>query len=129
MFPEFWHDLENEMGAKPEDFIEVKSIVTALGYRAKSSVATIKTNKKISALENEYMKMRSNKCKFESVCATFPQLAAIDSFSTGLITILNSIVAHLNQNINEFEDEKTLIQKIVEQAEKVNNTFSECVCQ
>lgn len=111
------------MGVQPEDFIEVKSIVTALGYRAKSSVATIKTNKKISALENEYMKMRSNKSKFESVCVTFPNLAAIDSFSTGLLTILNSIVAHLNRNIHEFEDEETLIRKIVEQGEKVNNLF------
>lgn len=111
------------MRVKPENIIEVKSMVTALGYRTKSSVATIKTNKKISALENEYMKMRSNVSKFESVCATFPHLATIDSFSTGLVTILNSIVAHLNRNMSEFEDEENLIQKIIEQGEKVCNLF------
>lgn len=107
------------MGVNPEDFAEVKSIVTALGYRTKISVATIKTNRKISALENEYMKMRSNPSKFEPFCATFPHLVAIDSFSTGILTILNSIVTHLNRSLYVFDNEKVLIQKIVETGKKV----------
>lgn len=111
------------MGVKPEDLIEVKSIVTALGYLTRSSVATIKTNKKISALENEYLKMRSNVMKFESVCIRFPHLEVIDSFPTGLITVFNGIVAHLNGNPNEFEDEEILIQKVLEQGKKVNKFF------
>lgn len=123
-YPEFWRGLENEMGVTPEDLIEVKSIVTALGYLTRSSVATIRTNKKVSALENEYMKMRSNVTKFETVCARFPHLKAIDSFSTGLITILNGIVVHLNRNLFEFEDEKILVNKILEQGRKVYNLLN-----
>lgn len=107
------------MDVSPNDFIEVKSVVSVLGYLTKSSVASLNGKKKLAGLENEYMKLRSNIKKFELSCIRFPCLADIDSFSTGLLTVLMHIVSHLNLHKKKFEDDKVIMQKILMHGQKV----------
>lgn len=101
------------------DFIEVKSVLSILGYLTQSSIASIMVRKEASALENEYMKLRSNTKKFESSCARFPCLEKIDCFSTGFVTILTQIVNHLAPKNKIYDDEKVLLEKILVQTKKV----------
>lgn len=95
-FPKFWDILEEEMDVNAVDLVEIKSIFCALGFMTKTSVASIKTLKKLISLEAEYIKMRSNVNAFQAVCNKFPALESIESFSSGIIATMNDVIAHLN---------------------------------
>lgn len=118
-FPKFWTDLEQKMDVYCDDFVQVKSVVTALGYLTKTSIASINSKKKIFELENEYMKLRGNIKKFEISCERFPCLKEIDSFSPGLKIILTDIVNHLNVKKHDFEDWEAITEKILFHGKKV----------
>lgn len=120
VFPGFWLELEAEL-AENNGLNQVKSVLTVLGYLTRSSMATIKTKKKIDSLEIEYMKLRSNVNKFESLCERFPDLKVIDSFTPGLVAILTNIVHHINRNGKSMvdENEELIILKLVELGKEV----------
>lgn len=67
-FPKFWAKLQEELDVNDDDFTEIKSIFSALGYMTSPSIASIKTKKNLGGLESEYIKMRSNTKTLEAVC-------------------------------------------------------------
>lgn len=95
-FPKFWSALQEELDVYDEDLIQVKSVFTALGFMTVSSLASIKTQKKLIGIESEYMKMRSNKVIFEPLCAKFEALKGIESFTSGISATMMDIITHLN---------------------------------
>lgn len=88
--------LEEELDVYEADLDQIKSIFTALGFMTMSSIASIKTLKKLNCLESEYMKMRSNKNTFEPLCAKFPSLKGIESFTSGITATMMDVIMHLN---------------------------------
>lgn len=122
--------LEEEMDVNAADLIETKSIFSALGFMTQTSVASIKTQKKLTSLEAEYIKMRSNENAYQAVCNKFPALKSIESFSSGTIATMTDIIAHLNPKKNQAvpiildeESRKAMVETtqkaIVEQAKKI----------
>lgn len=124
-FPKFWISLQEELDVGDEDLTQVKSVFTFLGFMTQSSISSIKTSKKLSDLETEYIKQRSNANNLEELCRRFPSLKTIDSFTSGMMATMMGIIAHLNpkknQLIEEMDDEtqKTLHKTIFEQSKKV----------
>lgn len=101
---------------------EAKSVFSCLGYLTKSSIASIKTKKKIDALEIEYSRIRCSEKKFKVNLKRYPALEEIDEFTPGLKAVMFQIVSHLNRSENPFEDanlENEYRNHISIQAEKV----------
>lgn len=115
-----------EIGVDPDDFKPVKSVLTVLGYLSKSTIATLKTKKKVNDLEVDYMKLRSNINKFNALCVRFPELKEIDTSPSGLVANIKDIAGRLSQSeINvEFDDEQSILQKLLAQGKKVWLLFS-----
>lgn len=84
-FPKFWSVLEEELDIYDKDLNQIKLIFTALRFMTSTSIASIKTPKKLSGLESEYMKLRSNTKTFEELCSKLPALKGIDSFTSGIM--------------------------------------------
>lgn len=110
--------MESEVGEHPDDLLDVKSVLTALGFKTKAAVASIKTAKQISNLESDYMKMIRNNDAAE-MHSRFPSLKFISCFSPGLKSMLFQIVSHLNRvsKCKSFEDD--LKKNIVAMGKKV----------
>lgn len=120
VFPQFWFELEEELDEHPDDLVQVKSLLTELGYTTKSSIASLKTSKKVESLENEYTKMRS--VKSEGMVERFPSLRLIDTITPGLRSIIIVIASHLNRisiNINQDDLQAAIKNKILQQGKKV----------
>lgn len=129
-FPKFWLELQTELDVFEEDLTEIKSIFSALGFMTLSSIASIKSQKKLTALESEYIKMR-NTDNFEALCEKFPALKEISTFTSGIIATMIDIVAHVNRKksqriqIQSMDDESRNAmleankKSITEQAKKV----------
>lgn len=73
--------------------------------------------------------MRSNTTNFEPLCAKFPALKGIDSFTSGITATMMDVITHLNPKkiqqaiaLDEI-DQKAMLESsrktIVEQAKKV----------
>lgn len=125
-FPQFWLDLETDLG-DCNDFSQVKSVLSVLGYLTKSSISTIKNKKVISSLESEYMKLRSNENKFKSSCERFPDLKEIDHFTPGLIAVITELVSHINRKSKaaEYEPEDLMLKKLVAKGKNACKDFDE----
>lgn len=95
----------------------------SLATSLKLQLPQFETKKKISELEKEYMKLRSNEKKFDSSCIRFPKLEEIDTFSAGLVAVIEGIVTHLNQSITDFENTDSIMEKLVQQCKKVRFEF------
>lgn len=121
--------IQEDLDVYDDDFVQIKSILTALGFMTSSSIASIKTQRKLNNIESEYMKIRSNSTNFEPLCAKFPALKGIDSFTSGITATMMDVIAHLNPKkiqqaiaLDEL-DQKAMLESsrrtIVEQAKKV----------
>lgn len=123
-FPIFWDTVQLELNTDSEDLCEAKSVFSCLGYLTKSSIASIKSKKKIDALEIEYGRLRGSEKKFIVILKRYPALEGIDEFTPGLKAVMFQIICHLNRSKNSIdennlEDEYRSI--ILTQAEKVVN--------
>lgn len=100
----FWDTVEVELNTDSDDLCQAKSVFSSLGYLTKSSIASIKTKKKIDALEKEYSRLRWSEKKFEVYLKRYPALEGIDEFTPGLKAVMFQIVSHLNRSENPIED-------------------------
>lgn len=107
--------LERQMGETDEDIRQVKAVLTVLGFMTKSSLATLTTEAKILKLEKDYIKLRQNPTKFETTCVKYPELGELDSFTPGLVTIVQNIACEIKKANNkpEMEDELSAKAKIL----------------
>lgn len=90
----------------------------------KSSIASLKTPKKIALLESEYTRMLSNNS--EGMFARFPELRSVHSITSGMRCTILDIASHLNRvfkTANQAEDPQTIKNNILEQLRKVNLTL------
>lgn len=118
----FWDTVEVELNTDSDDLCQAKSVFSCLGYLTKSSIASLKTKKKVDALEMEYSRLRWPEKKFEVNLKRYPALEGIDEFTPGLKAVMFQIVSHLNRSENpigaiNLENEYQSIISI--QAEKV----------
>lgn len=60
-----------------------------------SSIASIKTKQNLRALESEFLQMRSSS-GFAAACTKYPDLQAIESFSSGMKATMTDVIMHLN---------------------------------
>lgn len=121
--------IQEDLDVHDDDFIQIKSIFTALGFMTSPSIASIKTQRKLNNIESEYMKMRSNTINFEPLCAKFPALKGIESFTSGITATMMDVITHLNPKkiqqaiaVDEVAQEAMLEsarKTIVDQAKKV----------
>lgn len=65
------------MNVDPSEVHDAVSVFSALGYSSRMSFATIKTQKNIKKLEDEYVRLRLTESKFNKICEKFPTLAEI----------------------------------------------------
>lgn len=119
-YPKFWDDLESDLGEHSDDLVPVKSVLTALGYSTKSSVAAIKTAKNVSNLEKDFLQLFSSK-SIDETLEKFPALKSIKSFTPGMKAVIYEVVTHLNQmaKLQCFENAEAIKEKMFEQAKKV----------
>lgn len=96
LFPKFWSDLETELDEHTEDLKQVKSVYTVLGYSTRTSIASIKTNRKITGLEADYLKIISSNP--EEVFSRYPDLKLVNSFTPGMKTMMINIATHLSES-------------------------------
>lgn len=87
----------------------------------RKSIESIRTKKKIAALEIDYIKMRSSAEKIERLCLRYPALKEIDDFSPGFVAVFFDVINYLNQNGNqtEFESVELIQEKVLKLAKKV----------
>ncbi|XP_031639975.1 kinesin-like protein KIN-14I, partial [Contarinia nasturtii] len=97
----------------PEDLLEVKSILTILGFKTKISVAGI-TSKNIEKLENDFTKIRSNK----EVFLRYPALKTVEYFTPGVKAMILEVASRLKPVPSVLELEKMVKSKILRQAKK-----------
>lgn len=114
-FPQFWAELDDDQN----DLVEVKSILTVLGYVSKTSVSSIKTQKVINRLECEYAKMRSNKPT--EMFSRFPALQHVDFFAPGLKTIILDLATRFSPKPKADDVEKIIKSSVLRQGKKVSN--------
>lgn len=122
MFPIFWDTVEVELNTDSEGLRQAKSVFSCLGYLTKSSIVSIKTKKKIDALEIEYNRLRSSEKKFGKILKRYPALEEIDDFTPGLKAVMFQIVGHLIRPKNPIDEnnlENEYRNIILLQAEKV----------
>lgn len=103
------------MGETDEDIRQVKAVLTVLGFMTKSSLATLTTEAKILKLEKVYIKLRQNLTKFEATCVKYPELVELDSFTPGLVTIVQNVACQIKKinNKPEMEDELSARAKVL----------------
>lgn len=121
LFPKFWLDLENELDEHAEDLIQVKSVYTVLGYLTKTSIASIKTTRKIAGLETDYLKIISSNP--EDVFTRYPDLRRVNSFTPGMKTMMVNIAGHLNESkhcASSPDCEQKIKDGVFEKAKKVS---------
>lgn len=99
--------------------IEVKSVLTVLGYQSALSVANIKTAKILSSLEATYTMMRSNKPT--EMFERFPALEHVDFFTPGMKSIILDVAARFRPKPNFQELEQLIKTKVLRQAKKVSS--------
>lgn len=119
-FPSFWKFIEDELNAETEELDQVKAVFTALGFTTKTSIASIKTKKKIQYLENDFVKTRLT--KLDSLCERFPVLKTVDSFSPGLQAVMFQIIQHLNRTSKSAlvtDDENSIRLSLLKQLNEV----------
>lgn len=109
-FPQFWAELDDDQN----DLVEVKSVLTILGYVSKISVSSIKTQKAIDRLESDYAKMRSNKPT--EMFTRFPALQHVDFFAPGLRTIILELATRFSP---KSDSEKIIKTSVLRQGKKV----------
>lgn len=116
------------MKVHSEDLSQAKSVLTVLGFMTRSSIATLKTTKKIDGLEHEYIKMRS--IKQDDMDQRFPDLKMIDSFTPGMKSVILEIVSHLNQKQKVFDEDhdQKMKEHLLEKAKKVGILLINTVC-
>lgn len=116
IFPKFWLDLEKNLGEYAEDLLQVKSV----GYSTKASVARIKTTRKITCLEADYLKIRS--ANQDSFLTLYPELKSINAFTPGMKSMMFTITKYLNESEQSESAENStekVVQNIFERAKKV----------
>lgn len=107
VFPHFWTQLVRQMRENDEDIRQVKAVLTVLGFNTKSSLATLTTEAKILKLEKVFIKLRQNPTKFNDTCEKYPELRELDSFSPGLVTIVQNLACQIKKmNIEPAMDEE-----------------------
>lgn len=119
-FPQFWETLEQGLEVDADDIAQAKSVLTALGFLTKSSIASIRTPKRVRSLERDFTKIRLSPAKFDLLCSRYPLLSEIDLFTPGLGAVLLGIVNHLNWNEylsssdskGEEQTKKTILQRV-----------------
>lgn len=119
-FQEFWSEVESDLKLQSDEILDIKVILTILGYTTKDSIRSIKTKKGISMLEDEYVKRKNTTNLFEKFYGQYPSIQAIDCFPSGTVTILLHIITHLNRKVAQ-EDAETNKNKILTLGQKVNN--------
>lgn len=104
------------------DFNQVKSVLTALGYSCKDTIAKYKTKAKVAELERKYMQIRTNVQLFNSMCVRFPKLNDIECFTPGLEEFIIEIAKHINNGNKtmECENPNLVAEKIFQQSKKVS---------
>lgn len=114
--------MESELEEHPDDLVPVKSVLTALGYTTKSSVASIKTAKNVSNLEKDLLQLHATFNANNPIFGEFPALVNIKSFTPGMRTIIFEIVCHLNQMVKSksFETTENTKKKMFEQGKMVS---------
>lgn len=120
-FPSFWKVIEDELSAEPDELDQVKAVFTALGYTTKTSIASIKTKKKIQCLESDFVKIRL--MKLDSLCERFPVLKDVHFFGPGLQAVMLQIIKHLNgasKGSLTTDDEDSIRVSLLKQLNKVN---------
>lgn len=117
LFPKFWKDVETELDEHEDDLITVKSILSALGYKTKGSIAAIKNAKNISNLEKEYMAMFANN-DMSDILKKYPELKTINKFTPGMKAMLLVIVSHLNEMLQpeNFDIPESIKEKVLNSA-------------
>lgn len=85
-----------------------------------SSIKSIKTVKKLTGLESEFLKLRSNAEVFDELCAKFPALKAIDCFSSGVTATMNDIIIHLNSAKKQAIGLDESLQKVMLESNRKN---------
>lgn len=104
----------------PEDLVPAKSVLTALGFMTKASVASIKTARAISNLEKKFTQMVTNN---DEKLREFHALKGMKSFTPGMEMVLFNIITYLNGN-SKADDVKTSKVKLYEQCKKVCHSFN-----
>lgn len=89
-FPQFW----TEVGEESNDLLDVKSVLSVLGFKTKSSLSSIKNIANLDQWGGEYAKMRANKPT--EMFTRYPELQNIDFFSPGMKTNILELATRFN---------------------------------
>lgn len=121
VFPHYWTQLVRQIGENDKDIRQVKAVLTVLGFNTKSSLATLTTEAKVLKLEKVFIKLRQNPTKFHDTCEKYPELRELDSFSPGLVTIVQNLACQIKQmNIKaDMDDEFSASVKVLKLAQNV----------
>lgn len=111
-FPQFWSELEEDQ----DGLLEVKSVLTVLGYTTTKAVSQIKA-KVLNDLESSYAKIRSSK-RVEEL-SRFPALEHVDYFTPGMKTIILELAAHFAPKLDLINIERIIKDKVLKQGQKV----------
>lgn len=111
-FPQFWSELEEDQ----DGLLEVKSVLTVLGYTTTKAVSQIKA-KVLNDLESSYAKIRSS--KRVEMLSRFPALEHVDYFTPGMKTIILELAAHFAPKLDPINIERIIKDKVLKQGQKV----------
>lgn len=121
-YPHFWEDIEQEMNIKTGDIDLAKSIFTALGFMTRETVAELKTKKRVTDLEKDFLKIRGNFDRYKELCDNNPLLKHVDNFAAGIEACLVQIVHFLNSTSDNCEN---TAKKILDDAKEICNDIRE----
>lgn len=114
-FPEFWKEIEEQLGAKNNEIHQIKTVLHILGYQTKASISSL-NEKSISKLEAEFLK---EKHRFAE------ETAEIKYFPSGFHVTLSQIVHLLNSKLKCDEgDSKRIQDNLFQQAKQVSWSMS-----
>lgn len=110
------------MNIKSGDIDLAKSIFTALGFMTRETVAELKTKKRVTDLEKDFLKIRGNFDRYKELCDNYPLLRHVDNFAAGMEACLVQIVHFLNSTSDSSEN---TAEKILDHAKKICNDIQE----
>lgn len=93
-FPQFWKAIEERSNIDATDILNLKQILTILGFKTMESISKLTTKSEIEKVELEFFKLKETN-RFDE---KYPNLQE-EKFGVGMKTIINSIANQIKKGL------------------------------
>lgn len=129
-FPQFWMDVEERSNIAPNDILNLKQILTILGFKTMESISKLSSKSEMDKVELEFFKLKETN-RFDE---KYPNLQE-EKFGVGMKVIINSIANQIKKGLfMENIDVNLILNSVYDECKMVSisklfihNSFFSCL--